>query len=765
MKRRATGEAPVGSCRCGLCRRWVPLGSEMHRLLLEVERVLPPGEDREPWQYHALWRRAAGAPTVRWVLLTYCDALKRSGVAHPLSRMPRRPTAWAPEAPRRRFRLAPGRSLRGDQREAVAAAVRNLAAGKRGGHMLMPPGWGKTWVALSIAGGMGEPCAFLMQSTELLVQFMLTLFRDFDLAPPEPGSPLEIGAILNEGKAKELGDFQRHINLGTGPGGFAGVRMLFASATALRHLAESKPHLLESIRGMFPTLYIDEAHQVAPSHEGGEEESSMLIQSIEELVTPTASVLAFTQGFDRQDGFVAYLNTMFRWCPEVQRRGGVLHRAYHCDVGRTNFTLHRLVVQPASPHAEELRRSLRRQAREHPASTDFLEKLSWQLEENRMAVVFATVARQRAAGRTVMLFLDYRAAVYAYAEMMLASGSNLIVMTGSPSEDRQQVAEILQRLDPTAAATQEAVQRHTVATREELKARARRAGRTSAHRQPGELPLGVICTKAASVGLDLVEASSVVVVSSCDAARQRLQQIAGRTGREVTRLEGEKEGQLIRSPDPKKSSLVTLLHCPRRDYVVHDAAHTESHREAFFHDQIWESLRASLGHCRCGRERQACPDCAALCRGCGAAPVAASMPRRMLCRGCLGGEDGSPANANVCYLPSRVVEEAAPGEAAFADRLAAPTFAEGEEPSTTEEARRRLADDLEEARRGRGSLWERLRQDSGGWHDPLRVEASLRAGHAWLDRMEAAYAGAVLRREHVGAARGERLAPWHMSRC
>lgn len=723
----------------------------MQRLLGNIEESLEPGESREPWHYHSLrLERAKGEPepTTRWILLRFLDHLRKKGVDYPLSRMPRRPTAWDLASPRRHFRLKEG-ILRPDQRDAVTAAMRNLSAGKRGGYMLMPPGWGKTWVALSIAGGMGQPCAFLMQSTELLVQFMLSLFRDFNLLPE---LHLKVGAVISEDKAKELGEFQRHIDFGTAAGGFGeGVRLLFVSATALRHLRETRSHQLETIRGRFPSLFVDEAHQVAPSHEG-DEDSSMLIQSIEELVTPSASVLAFTQGFDRQDGFVAYLNTMFRWCPEVRERGGVLYRAYHYEVGRVNFTLHRIAVEASSRYTDDVRRELHRQARQSPASTDYLEKLSWQLEANRMAAVFATVARHRAAGRTVMVFLDYRSAVYAYAEMTLVEGSNVVVMTGSPSEDRQQVAGILQRIHPAAtpAQIQEGVQHHTVTTRERLKVRARKAGRTSAHRSEGELPLLMLVTKAASVGLDIVEVSSAVVVSSCDAARQRLQQIAGRCGRAVGELRDESR-QLLRDADRDKSSLVTLLHCPREDYVVHDAQHTESHRESFFHDQIWESLRVTFGHCRCGRERQACPECATLCRGCeGRHPVAASMPHTMLCRACLG--DGyREAAADVCYFPTRVMEvmeddsEASDDDRGnFASRLASPTFAPGEVPATVEDAKRSLRPGPE--------VDQKAAADSGKWHDPSRVEGALAAGMAWLCRMEAVYDTCVVRRNHVARA-------------
>lgn len=727
----------------------------MHRLLQNIEEVLAPGEDRERWQYHSLRIthyhsisenaiHEQTEPTPRWVLVHFCAYLKTKGVHYPLSCMPVRPTAWGDMAPRLNFRLRDGKSLRADQLQATEVAIRNVTSQKRGGHMLMPPGWGKTWVALSIAGAIGLPCAFLMQSTELLLQFMLSLFRDFDIIEKLGGRRLQVGAIINEDKAKELGDFHKYVDFGTGPVGFSDVRVLFVGATAMRHMKATRPHCLESVRGRFGHLFVDEAHQVAPNHDG-DETSSMLIQSIEELVTPTASVLAFTQGFDRQDGFLAYLNNMFRWSAEVQGEGGILYRAYHYEVGRMNFTMNRIAVEATSCYTAIMKNEMKRQARENPASTDYLEKLSWQLEANRMAVVFATVTRQRAAGRTIMVFLDYRSAVYAYAEIMLSLGSNVVVMTGCLAEDRQQVSAILTRRYPglPPAEIREMMQKHTVSTRECLKVRARMHGRTSTQRIPGELPLLMLVTKSASVGLDVVEVSSAMVVSSCDAARQRLQQIAGRCGRGVDEL--RIGSQLIRKPDTNKSSIITLLHCPRMDYVVHDAQYTESHREDFFHSQIWESLRITLGNCRCGHARHTCIKCAAVCQECRNAPVAGSMPHRMLCIGCLGG-DYVEGSDSVCFFPTRVAEGA--GGDTFESRLATPTFDVEDTPKTYEEAKCRIACDVKE-QAGGTALERRLIHDAGGWHDPMRVSAAFRAGEMWLSTMDVVYVSSVACRQHT----------------
>jgi hypothetical protein len=480
---------------------------------------------------------------------------------------------------------------------------------------------------------------------------------------------------------------------------------------------------------------------------GGVEDST-LQAGIAELITPDASVLAFTQGFDREDEHSAYLNdNVCRWSPDVRAAGGVLYRAYHYEVGRVNFTMQRIALGESSKFTDAMRKSLILQACESPASTDFLEKLSWELEANRIALVFYITSLHRSLGYTVMIFLAFKSSVYAYTEMLLSDGKNVVIMTGSPSEDKQQVASILGRLYPemTAAQIQQRVAEHTVVTRDQLKVRARLAARTSAMRQEGELPLVMILTKAASVGLDIVEANSAIMVASCDAGRQKSQQTVGRCGRSVGELWNGT--QLLRSRDENKAGIVTLLYCPRPDYVVHDANHTESHLESFFHHKIWKSLSTTFGYCKCGHERQNCDQCASVCRNCDTgAPIVASMPTRRLCRTCLG-EDYREPDPNVVYFPTRIMEDA---EGDFATRVASPTFAPGEELTTLEDVKRRLAFESQELRRGSGSkFYDRVKRDSGAHFDILRSKNSQAACEAWIARMEASYARIVIQKRHT----------------
>ena len=125
--------------------------------------------------------------------------------------------------------------------------------------------------------------------------------------------------------------------------------------------------------------------------------------------------------------------------------------------------------------------------------------------------------------------------------------------------------------------------------------------------------------------------------------------------------------------------------------------------------------------------------------------VAASMPQRMLCRDCLGGEY-HPGNKDVYYFPTRVVEEAC--RDGFANRLAYATFEDGEVPTDIFKSRHHLDTDSIKVLEGGSYLLEKLKQDAGGWHDTHRVEISLAAGRAWLTRMEAIYASDIVYRKH-----------------
>ena len=639
------------SCRCDTCTAHTPDGSPLCRAFEAVAAVVAKAVSEGTitasaakywWCCRLMQRRIMVEPLrihdlfglYRQHLVEEATVKRLSiGAADVIRKMPPHPArgeerASATPLP---IRLNASYEFRDYQKRALKAVVESLVRKRKldastppqqrgrnpiaGGLLMVPAGGGKTLVASSIVGlccSQNLRVAILMQSSELIPQFVVELFEHFAVAQSDGDDavPLRdalraradrgeghlIGTIMNVAKAVALGeDLTRHIQIigsSLGSGAAAShsssiigrdVQILFVSAKTMHHGDDA---LRDSILGWAEAIVADEAWSFAPGN--------MVETAFMDIASPNLQLaIGLSAGYARRDGNERHLGELVKWSPEVVAAGGILYSEPFYSVARVNLTLQKWrVAQPEDcSRFVAMRRLAASKAHANKAHANFVEWLGWQLEPARVEAVMALVGQLRSQQRTTMVFFEHCAALYAYADAMIGSASpgsdHIVVVTGNPATDRRRVLEMLAgRSDTTASSAKEILAQCVPASHHDLSFRARDAKKAGR-------PLIILTTNVLGVGTNIPDVDTTVHVACSRAQIQWLQQADGRANRA---LEGV----------PEKTSLAIHVYSTRKKFMV--LSHkTEAQLERDFIKDVWAGLRECFGGAR-GKCLEQCQD-------------------------------------------------------------------------------------------------------------------------------------------------------------